>query len=194
MSVQLRKVDVTLCESFQLVSLSRTAHERKNRLIAAHWAVDGAFALSLFDKFFEFLIAELEGTAQPLEDLTWGEETARLPPALVEAIDKSTLFDAEPDDCTGQDQETEKDPEVLYSVGNRDRGAFLRLYPTLSTATGCYRRLCRLPSDCRKVLGRFPDLAASSNIFSKPRLSAEQKIAVSTPVRRRLPSSIVTAH
>jgi hypothetical protein len=38
------------------------------------------------DKFLEFFIAEIEGKAQRVDELQWGDETKRLPPALVEAI------------------------------------------------------------------------------------------------------------
>jgi len=56
------------------------------RLLAPHWVIDGHLALPLLDKFIEYFVAELEGKAQRLDELAWGDETKRLPPALVEAI------------------------------------------------------------------------------------------------------------
>ena len=38
------------------------------------------------DKFFEFFVAEVEGKAPEVDELQWGDETKRLPPALVEAV------------------------------------------------------------------------------------------------------------
>jgi hypothetical protein len=40
----------------------------------------------LLDKFLEFFVAEVEGKSQPLDGLKWGDETKRLPPALIEAL------------------------------------------------------------------------------------------------------------
>jgi hypothetical protein len=34
----------------------------------------------------EFFVAEVEGKAQRVDELKWGDETKRLPPALVEAV------------------------------------------------------------------------------------------------------------
>jgi hypothetical protein len=56
------------------------------RLLAAHWAIDGHLSLPLLDKFIEFFVEEVEGKAPHVDELKWGDETKRLPPALVEAI------------------------------------------------------------------------------------------------------------
>jgi hypothetical protein len=55
-------------------------------LSAVHWAIDAHLSLPLINKFLEYFVAEIEGKAQPVDELTWGEETRRLPPALVEAV------------------------------------------------------------------------------------------------------------
>ena len=56
------------------------------RLLATHWAIDAHLSLPLLDKFLEFFVAELEGKAPEVDGLNWGEETKRLPPALIEAV------------------------------------------------------------------------------------------------------------
>jgi hypothetical protein len=42
--------------------------------------------LPLLDKFFEYFVAEVEGRARHVDELKWGDETKRLPPALTEVI------------------------------------------------------------------------------------------------------------
>jgi hypothetical protein len=56
------------------------------RLSAAHWVIDAHLALPLLDKFIEFFVAEIEGKARRVDEVQWGDETKRLPPALVEVI------------------------------------------------------------------------------------------------------------
>jgi len=56
------------------------------RFLTPHWVIDAYLVPSLLDKFFEFLVAEVEGKAQGVDGLKWGDETKRLPPALVEAV------------------------------------------------------------------------------------------------------------
>jgi hypothetical protein len=48
------------------------------------------------DKFFHFFAEELEGKAQPLYELKWGDETKRLPPALVEVVAEKYRAQPEP--------------------------------------------------------------------------------------------------
>jgi hypothetical protein len=55
-------------------------------LSAAHWVIDGHLSLSLLDKFLEYFVEEVKGKAERVTELKWGDETRRLPPALVEAI------------------------------------------------------------------------------------------------------------
>lgn len=54
--------------------------------MATHWAIDGHLGLELLDKFFEYLAAELEGKAENVKDLKWGDEIAQLPPAISSVI------------------------------------------------------------------------------------------------------------
>jgi hypothetical protein len=56
------------------------------RLLATHWAIDAHLSLPLLDKFLEFFVAEVEGKAPEVDELKWGDETKRLPPALIEAV------------------------------------------------------------------------------------------------------------
>jgi hypothetical protein len=56
------------------------------RFLTPHWVIDAHLVPSLLDKFFEFLVAEVEGKAQGVDGLKWGDETKRLPPALVEVV------------------------------------------------------------------------------------------------------------
>jgi hypothetical protein len=55
-------------------------------LQAPHWVIDGHLSLPLLDKFLEYFVAEVEGKAERVDGLKWGDETRRLPPALIEAI------------------------------------------------------------------------------------------------------------
>ena len=56
------------------------------RLLATHWAINAHLVLPLLDKFFEYFVAEVEGRTQHVDELKWGDETKRLPPALAEVI------------------------------------------------------------------------------------------------------------
>lgn len=38
------------------------------------------------DRFFEYLVVDIEGTAPEIEDLNWGEEIVQLPPSLVAVV------------------------------------------------------------------------------------------------------------
>jgi hypothetical protein len=70
---------------------------QRPRLLAAHWVIDGHLSLPLLDKFIEYFVAEVEGKAEHVDELKWGEETKRLPPALVEAVaEKYRIKPAEP--------------------------------------------------------------------------------------------------
>jgi len=56
------------------------------RFLTPHWVIDAHLALPLLDKFFEFFVLELEGKAQQVNKLKWGDEMKRLLPTLVEAV------------------------------------------------------------------------------------------------------------
>jgi hypothetical protein len=55
-------------------------------LLASHWAIDAHLILPLLNKFLEYFVAEVEGEAGRVEELKWGVETKRLPPALIEVV------------------------------------------------------------------------------------------------------------
>jgi len=55
-------------------------------LLAPHWVIDAHLFFQLLDKYLEYFVAEVEGKAERVDGLKWGDETKRLPPALIEAI------------------------------------------------------------------------------------------------------------
>ena len=78
-----------------------------HRLLACHWAIDARLVLPLLDKFLTYFVAEVEGKSQPLEELKWGDEIKRLPPALIEALDEkyrsSDRIESQADPSTAED-------------------------------------------------------------------------------------------
>ncbi|KZP23432.1 hypothetical protein FIBSPDRAFT_889557 [Athelia psychrophila] len=56
-------------------------------LSIGHWAGDARGTIPLVDKFLELLAAELNGSATPpVEQLSWGTETTKLPPVATVAL------------------------------------------------------------------------------------------------------------
>ncbi|KZP30497.1 hypothetical protein FIBSPDRAFT_884044 [Athelia psychrophila] len=51
-------------------------------LMATHWALDGTIGVLLADRILEYLVAELEGRAENVEELPWGKEIVQLPPSM----------------------------------------------------------------------------------------------------------------
>ncbi|KAF7979275.1 hypothetical protein HWV62_42966 [Athelia sp. TMB] len=56
-------------------------------LATGHWSSDARGTIPLVDKFFEFLAAELDGSATPpVEQISWGQEVAKLAPTGAQAV------------------------------------------------------------------------------------------------------------
>ena len=60
--------------------------EFATRLSVTHWTIDVGLVFPLMDKFFEYLIAELEERAGNIKEPPWGDEIAQLPPSISAVI------------------------------------------------------------------------------------------------------------
>ncbi|KAF7968138.1 hypothetical protein HWV62_31760 [Athelia sp. TMB] len=55
-------------------------------LSVTHWTIDVGLVFPLMDKFFEYLVAELEERPGDIKELPWGDEIPQLPPSISAVI------------------------------------------------------------------------------------------------------------